>query len=73
MISYAPFWETLKRKGITQYSLIHGKYQFSTGTLDAMRKNESMTLHTIDNICTMLDCEISDVVEIIRVNHQDLE
>lgn len=71
IISYMPFWETLKRKGISQYSLINGKHQFSTGTLDTMRKNESMTLNTVDDICMMLDCKISDVVEIIHVKEEN--
>ena len=37
MISYAPFWKTLEQKGISQYQLIH-EYNFSTGTLDTLRK-----------------------------------
>ncbi len=62
IISYAKFWETLNKKNITQYQLIH-EYNFSTGTLDALRKNKSITLNTLHDICMMLDCEITDVVE----------
>lgn len=65
MISYAPFWKTLETKGITQYQLIH-EYNFSTGTLDTLRKNNSITLNTLHDICDMLDCDIADVVEFIR-------
>lgn len=65
MISYAPFWETLKKKGISQYQLIH-TYGFSTGTLDALRKNRSITLNTLHDICSLLDCDILDVVIFIR-------
>ena len=65
MISYAPFWKTLERKGISQYQLIH-EYNFSTGTLDTLRKNNSITLNTLHDICDMIDCDISDVVEFIR-------
>lgn len=65
MISYAPFWKTLEIKGITQYQLIH-EYNFSTGTLDTLRKNNSITLNTLHDICDMIDCDISDVVEFIR-------
>ncbi|MCI8484494.1 MAG: helix-turn-helix transcriptional regulator [Lachnospiraceae bacterium] len=65
MISYAPFWTTLKEKGITQYQLINN-YNFSTGTLDTLRKNNSITMKTLEDICIMLDCEIWDVVEIIK-------
>lgn len=65
MISYAPFWKTLEQKGISQYQLIH-EYNFSTGTLDTLRKNNSITLNTLHDICEMLDCDISDVVEFVK-------
>lgn len=61
MISYEPLWDTLKKKKISQYSLIK-EYGFSTGTLDALRKNKSITLNTLHDICMMLQCEITDVV-----------
>lgn len=64
MISYRPFWETLKRKDISQYALIK-EYNFSTGTLDALRKNRSITLNTLLDICTKLNCDITDVVEFV--------
>ncbi|QJU17638.1 helix-turn-helix transcriptional regulator [Blautia pseudococcoides] len=65
MISYAPFWKTLEKKGITQYELINKK-EFSTGTLDTLRKNNSITMNTLEDICIKLDCEIWEVVEIIK-------
>ncbi len=65
MISYAPFWKTLEQRGITQYQLIH-KYNFSTGTLDTLRKNKSITLNTLHDICDMINCDICDVVEFIK-------
>ena len=64
MISYAPLWDTLQRKGITQYYLIH-HLNVSTGTLDALRKNKSVTMNTLHDLCRILDCDISDVVEIL--------
>lgn len=64
MISYAPFWQTLEEKGITQYQLIN-QYGVSTGTLDAIRKNRSVTLNTIQDLCTILNCPIEKIVEII--------
>lgn len=65
MISYEPFWKTLEAKRISQYQLIHD-FNFSTGTLDAMRKNKSITLNTVHDICEMLDCDITDVVTFNR-------
>lgn len=65
MISYAPLWKTLEEKGISQYELIH-KHHFSTGTLDSLRKNKSTTLTTIHDLCMLLDCDITDIVEFIK-------
>lgn len=65
IISYKPLWNTLKKKNISQYALIK-EYGFSTGTLDALRKDKSITLNTLYDICVMLDCEITDVVEFIK-------
>ena len=65
MISYAPLWKTLEEKGISQYELIH-THHVSTGTLDALRKNKSTTLATIHDLCEIIDCDITDVVEFIK-------
>ena len=65
MISYALFWETLKRKQISQYQLIRD-YSFSTGTLDTLRKNNSINMNTLNDICQMLQCNITDVVEFVE-------
>ena len=65
IISYAPLWDTLKKKDISQYQLIH-EFNFSTGTLDALRKNKSITLNTLHDICTLLNCEITDVVRFTK-------
>lgn len=63
MISFAPLWQTLKEKGISQYQLIQ-QYDVSTGTLDALRKNRSVTLNTIQDLCTILQCPVEAIVEI---------
>ncbi len=61
MISYDPFWITLKEKKISQYQLIH-KYNVSAGQLSRMRKNDDISTHTINMLCEILDCQISDIV-----------
>ena len=58
-----PLWQTLKDKGISQYELIK-TYHISTGTLDALRKNKSVTMNTLHDICVILDCPIEAVVKI---------
>ena len=61
MIDFSPFWQTLANKKVSQYQLIH-KYNVSTGTLDALRKNKSVTLNTIHDLCEILHCQIQDIV-----------
>lgn len=63
MFDYSPLWETLERKNITQYQLIK-EYNFSTGTLDALRKNKSVTVNTIETLCLILDCTPNDILKI---------
>lgn len=62
MISYAPFWETLKNKGITQYQLIN-KYHISAGQLSRMRANGYISTHTVDVLCEILDCPVENILK----------
>ena len=64
MIVFDPLWETLEQKHISKYALIKD-YGVSTGTLDALRKNKSITLNTLNDLCTILQCEVSDVITFI--------
>ena len=65
IISYEPLWATLKEKDISQYELIK-TYHVSTGTLDALRKNKSVTLNTLHDLCAILDCPIEAVVKFTK-------
>ena len=62
IISYEPLWETLKRKGISTYVLIKD-YPFSKGTLDSLKHNRNISTATLNDICNMLECDISDVLK----------
>ena len=64
MIVFDPLWATMKRKKISQYALIRD-YGVSTGTLDALRKNRSVTLHTINDLCRILRCGVSDIIRYV--------
>jgi len=61
MITYEPFFETLKRKGISTYKLIND-YGFSKGTLDSLRQNRNITMETLNLLCNLLDCDITDII-----------
>lgn len=62
MITFEPFWKTLKEKNVSTYDLFE-KYKFSHGTYDSIKKNRNVTLNTIDQLCKILDCNVSDIVE----------
>jgi DNA-binding Xre family transcriptional regulator len=65
MISYEPFYETLFRKGITEYSLIF-KQGFSANTFHRMKKGEAINTKTLDALCYALDCEVGDIIKFIK-------
>ena len=60
MISYQPLWATMKNRGISQYKLIKD-YHLSTGQLDRLRKNDSVSTNTLDMLCSILDCKLEEV------------
>ncbi len=65
MISYAPFWETLKRKGITTY-MLREKHNISPNTLTRMKNNKYLSMRTIEDLCKILHCRLEDIAEYIE-------
>lgn len=61
MISYAPFYSTLLKKGITEYNLIF-KQGIDAKTLHRMKHGEAITTKTLNTLCEVLDCEITDII-----------
>lgn len=64
MISYAPFYKTLSKRKITQYQLMT-KYLIPSGTIQRIRNNQNVNLTTIENLCKVLNCKITDIVTFI--------
>jgi len=65
MISYEPFYDTLLKKGLTEYYLIF-KQGFSANTLHRMKKGEAISTKTLDALCYALDCEVCDIIKFER-------
>jgi len=61
MITYDPLWKTLQPKGIFQYDLIY-KYQMSRGMLDNLWHNRSITINTLNDLCTPLEYDVTDII-----------
>ena len=64
MISYHPFYETLKAKGMTEYQLIY-KHGFSSHILYRMKHGETITLKTLDTLCFILDCGVDGIIRYV--------
>lgn len=64
MISYQPFYETLLRKGITEYALIF-KHGIAANTLHRMKHGKPITTTTLDVLCEILECPVSEILEYV--------
>jgi len=61
VISYRPLWDTMNNKNISQYLLL--KLGIDNKTLHRLKKNQNVTLLTIEKLCGILDCSPNDVFE----------
>lgn len=62
MISFEKLWDTMREKGISQYALIK-KYGVSPAQITRLKRNESVSTHTIEMFCEILDCRVEDIME----------
>lgn len=54
----------MRDRGISQYCLIN-KYQVSPAQLTRLKRNESVSTHTIEVFCRILQCRVEDIMEYI--------
>lgn len=66
IISYEPFFKTMREKNISTYRIF--KEGLSSATYYRIKDGKSVTIDTICKICEILDCNISDVVECIIID-----
>lgn len=64
MITYKPLWETMKKNGVSTYTLIN-KHNISSSTIHRLRHDQGVTTQLIDDLCRILDCKVEDVIEYI--------
>ena len=60
MISYAPFYKTIKEKNISTYKLVN-QYGLSRSLLDRIKHNKPLSTVTINDLCKILKCKIEDI------------
>lgn len=61
VLSYAPLWETMKKRGATTYTL-QCKGNISSSTIRRLKANESVSTNTLESLCKLLDCGLEDVI-----------
>ena len=63
MIRYDPLFRTMKEKGISSYRLM--KMGFSRSTSYAIKRGDNISSHTVDQLCRLLRCNVSDIMEYV--------
>ena len=61
MISYEPFWITLRASKKSTYTLIY-KHHISSSTIDKLRKNKPLNTTTINDLCRILQCPVEEIM-----------
>ena len=61
MISYEPFYQTLKQKNISTYKLIN-QYGISRSLLDRLKHNKPISTVTLNDLCSILNCKVQDII-----------
>lgn len=69
MISYEPLYRTMKAKHISTYKLIH-EYHVSRSLLDRLKHNKPISTVTLNDLCSILDCKVEDVLVYIKDKSQ---
>ena len=64
MITYEPFWRTMKEKGISSYKL-EKQYGMSKSMIFKLKHDKNVNLATVNELCKMFECNLTDVVAYI--------
>ena len=64
VISFAPLFETMRRRHISSYAL--AKAGFSRATYYAIKSGKSISTNTVNQLCKLLDCNVSDIMTYIN-------
>lgn len=63
MIDYSPMWEYMRTHNISQYYLL--KHDIDNKTIYNLKRNENITMLTLEKLCKAMDCEPNDIVRFI--------
>ncbi len=69
MITFEPLWKTMEKKKVTGYMLMN-KYGMSHSLWYKLRHDKNVNLDTIDRLCEILNCDVSDIVKHVPGSEQ---
>lgn len=69
MVSYEPLWATMKKKGVTTYALIN-KHGINPRTTHNLKHNKSITMFTLEKLCSILECQAEGIVRFLPDHKQ---
>ena len=65
MISYEPFYKTIKEKNVSTYKVIN-TYGISRSLIDRLKHNKPISTVTLNDLCAILDCKVEDILLYIK-------
>lgn len=64
MITYDKMWKYMEKHRISQYKLVNSGISHST--LTRLKRNQSVSIDTIDKLCNILGCDVNDLMEHVK-------
>lgn len=64
MIRYAPLWKTMAEQKVTTYTL-RFKHDMSHATVQRLQADMPVSTHTLNKLCTILNCRLEDIAEYV--------
>lgn len=65
MIDYSPFFQTLKEKNESTYTMIH-KHNISSSLINRLRNNKPISTTTLNDLCRILKCNVGDILRYVE-------
>ena len=65
MIVFDKLWETMKEKKVTTYQL-REQCGIDSKTIRRLRANDNMETKTLNKLCAVLKCSLSDIAEYVE-------
>jgi len=65
MICFDGLWKTMENKGVSTY-MLREKCGIDRKTIRRLRANEKVETKTLNKLCTVLDCSLSDIAVFVK-------